>query len=64
MRSCFIDSENSELEAAGPTARTIETPSCARPFVVPSEALFGDAAAMKMNTAPKHVFRREHIQMI
>ena len=38
------DTENMDVANAGPMARVIEARVCERPFVAPSDALFGAAA--------------------
>jgi len=48
-----MDKANKELAIAGPNVRMIEVIICARPFVAPKEARFGEDAAMKMKTQPK-----------
>lgn len=44
--------ENAELAAAGPTARMIETITCANPFVAPTDARLGEAALIYINEMP------------
>lgn len=39
-----MEREKSELAAAGPTARIIDTLSWAKPFTVPRDARFGEDA--------------------
>jgi hypothetical protein len=48
-----MDRENKELAIAGPNVREIEAIICARPFVTPSEARFGEAAVMMIKAQPK-----------
>ena len=52
-RSGSIEREKSELAVAGPIVRIMETVICAIPFTVPREALFGEAAVMKIKTQPE-----------
>ena len=42
------DAANSDVDIAGPMARTTEAETCARPFVPPSDLLLGAAAATYM----------------
>ena len=42
----------SDVAAAGPSARCVETIVCARPFMAPREHLFGAAEETNTNTEP------------
>jgi hypothetical protein len=46
------DKEKSDVAAAGPMARIMDTSSWAIPFVAPNDARFGDAAEMYMKIQP------------
>lgn len=53
---CCFENANSDVNAAGPMALAIEAVVWLRPFIAPSEYLFGDALVtiMKMTAEDEH----------